>query len=73
MGDIRVSSIVNGMIVIWATTALINVVQQPSPWSFLNEMVGVTGLTVLVVGLLKFPKLTCFLVVAYSVTKAFQV
>jgi hypothetical protein len=71
MGNIRVSSIVNGMIAVWASVALIKVVEQPSIGGFLNEMTGLTGLTVLVVGFLKFPKLMCFLMVAFSVINVF--
>lgn len=67
MGDIRVSSIVNGMMAIWVSSALIKVVREPTLGGFLEEMVGITALTVIVVGFLKFPKLTCFLIVAYSV------
>ncbi len=73
IGNIRVSSIVNGMMAIWVSSALIKVVREPTLGGFLNEMVGITGLTVIVVGLLKFPKLMCFLMVIFSVINAFQV
>jgi len=76
MGNTKISDIVKWTWIVWAVVAISRSVpyfQGAIPiGNFLNSMVGITALTVFVVALLKFPKVACALIVAFSLLEIFK-